>query len=179
MRQEMPKLKDELGSISGYLYKVDIPDEAIPRMLDWDKPLSQQAPEVSQAVLSMMEKRAAQSEALRQEMNAKYPDRMTHPILGKIANRQRTAFDYKGDDAVSALVQELGGPEKASEFLLQQGIPGIRYLDGGSRSAGQGTSNYVLFDDKLGRILEKNGVPTGQTPWTPEEWAAYLSGGGK
>ena len=29
------------------LYKVDIPDEAIPRMLDWDKPLSQQSPEVS------------------------------------------------------------------------------------------------------------------------------------
>jgi hypothetical protein len=31
---------------AGSLYKVDLPDEAIARMLDWDKPLSQQAPNV-------------------------------------------------------------------------------------------------------------------------------------
>jgi hypothetical protein len=35
---------------SGFLYKVDLPDEAIPKMLDWDKPLSQQTPEVRQAL---------------------------------------------------------------------------------------------------------------------------------
>lgn len=35
----------------GSLYKVDIPDEQIAKMLDWDKPLSEQAPEV-QAALS-------------------------------------------------------------------------------------------------------------------------------
>lgn len=47
---------------------------------------------------------------------------------------------------------------------------GIRYLDGGSRTAGEGTSNFVLFDDKLPRILERNGVPTGLEPWKPGEW---------
>jgi hypothetical protein len=35
---------------SGFLYKVDLPDEAIPKMLDWDKPLSQQTPEVRAAL---------------------------------------------------------------------------------------------------------------------------------
>ena len=64
----------------------------------------------------------------------------------------------------------------ASAKLKELGIPGIRYLDGGSRGAGTGTYNYVLFDDKLPRILERNGVATGNTPWTPEEWAAYLNG---
>ena len=41
------------------------------------------------------------------------------------------------------------------------GIPGIRYLDGGSRGAGAGTSNFVVFpgNEDLLRILERNGVP--------------------
>lgn len=38
---------------SGFLYKVDLPDEAIPKMLDWDKPLSQQTPEVRQALKNL------------------------------------------------------------------------------------------------------------------------------
>ena len=42
----------------------------------------------------------------------------------------------------------------------KQGIPGIRYLDGGSRGAGQGTSNYVVFpgNESLLTILERNGM---------------------
>ncbi len=39
--------------------------------------------------------------------------------------------------------------------LKQAGIPGIRYLDQGSRGAGAGTSNYVVFDDSLLSILGK------------------------
>jgi hypothetical protein len=45
----------------------------------------------------------------------------------------------------------------AASILRQAGIPGIRYLDGGSRNAGQGTYNYVVFDDTLPTILERNG----------------------
>jgi hypothetical protein len=37
------------------------------------------------------------------------------------------------------------------------GITGIKYLDGGSRRTGKGTSNYVVFDDTLPKILERNG----------------------
>ena len=48
--------------------------------------------------------------------------------------------------------------------LRTAGIPGIRYLDGGSRGAGQGTRNYVVFpgEESLLKILERNGVPLGQ-----------------
>lgn len=35
---------------------------------------------------------------------------------------------------------------------------GIKYLDQGSRSAGQGTRNYVVFDDKLIDIVKKYGI---------------------
>ena len=149
------------GINTGNLYKVDLPDEAIAKMLDWDKPLSQQAPEVQKALDAVMQKRAAAAEAERLAMNEQYPARLTHPVLSKIASKPRTAFDYKGEAAVSALVQELGGPAKASEYLRAHGITGIRYLDGGSRSAGQGTSNYVVFPGNEGllNILERNGKP--------------------
>lgn len=42
--------------------------------------------------------------------------------------------------------------------LVEAGIPGIKYLDQGSRYAGGGTSNYVVFDDKLIDILRKYGL---------------------
>lgn len=44
------------------------------------------------------------------------------------------------------------------EALKATGIPGIRYLDQGSRGAGNGTYNYVVFDDKIPKIVERNGV---------------------
>lgn len=36
-----------------------------------------------------------------------------------------------------------------SEKLAKLGVNGIRYLDGGSRRYGQGTFNFVVFDDRL------------------------------
>ena len=44
------------------------------------------------------------------------------------------------------------------ECELNAGIPGIKYLDQGSRAAGQGSSNYVVFNDKLIDILRKYGL---------------------
>ncbi|MEO1841606.1 MAG: hypothetical protein ABGY21_08955 [Pseudomonadota bacterium] len=38
-------------------------------------------------------------------------------------------------------------PEEASKHLLGKGIKGIKYYDGSSRRAQQGTHNYVIFDD--------------------------------
>ena len=48
----------------------------------------------------------------------------------------------------------VGGRAGASSALLDRGIKGIKYLDGDSRAAGNGTSNYVIFDDGLINIAE-------------------------
>jgi hypothetical protein len=64
----------------------------------------------------------------------------------------------------------LAGAADATDTLRQIGIPGIRYLDGGSRSAGQGSSNFVAFDPEMIRILERNGQATGLQPWLPGEY---------
>lgn len=46
----------------------------------------------------------------------------------------------------------------ASETLRKAGIPGIRYLDRGSRGSGDGTHNYVVFDPRIIEILRKYNV---------------------
>ena len=113
------------------LYKVDLPDEHIAKMLDWDKPLSQQAPEVQRAMTAIGPKNRSGQSMLE--------------------------MDSRGEE----LVRALGGGDGASSLLRQAGIPGIRYLDGGSRGAGAGSSNYVVFPGNEGllSILERNGAP--------------------
>lgn len=126
------------GVSRGSLYKVDLPDDAIAKMLDWDKPLSQQAPEV-QSVLSKVARMDATGEqawkaAVRESGNPFSP----------IVEQRGALFD---------------APEAAAKNLQRLGIPGIRYLDGGSRGAGGGTSNFVVFPGNEGllSILERNG----------------------
>jgi len=45
------------------------------------------------------------------------------------------------------------GREGAAQQLQNAGIAGIRYLDKGSRASGEGTHNYVLFNDMLVNLL--------------------------
>ena len=152
-----------------HLYKVDIPDEAIPRMLDWDKKLSEQAPEVLDAI---------------KKSSAKYgPVRGNAPIYSDAAAPYMTGHDFYrdlanalSDGGVRRGSTALSGQDAiASQHLKELGIPGIRYLDGGSRTAGSGSSNFVLFDDAMARILETNGIPTGLQAWKPGEWRGLLS----
>jgi len=60
----------------------------------------------------------------------------------------------------SRVLETVARPQNAAEsqFLNAAGIPGIKYLDQGSRSAGEGSRNYVVFDDSLIKILKKYGL---------------------
>lgn len=135
------------------LYKVDLPDEWLPKMLDWDKPLSQQPKAVRKAVEPIVA-------PIRKEMA-----KPTAAGWGDFAAPQK--YDPTGAEVLALLRQQkdsgaqgiLGnglGPE-VSQRLRDAGIPGIRYLDGGSRGAGQGTSNYVVFPgmEHLLKILSR------------------------
>ena len=48
-------------------------------------------------------------------------------------------------------------PEMVGKFK-DLGIPGIKYLDQGSRAAGEGSRNYVVFDPAIVSILRKYGL---------------------
>jgi len=47
---------------------------------------------------------------------------------------------------------------EATRAFREAGIPGIKYLDAGSRGSGEGSRNYVVFDDSLIEILRKYGL---------------------
>ena len=45
--------------------------------------------------------------------------------------------------------------ERVSQHLKENGVPGIRYLDAGSRDSGEGSRNYVVFDHDLVKVKRK------------------------
>lgn len=127
--EPLPEVKD-----IGHLYEVRIrakPDE----FLDWDKPLSEQSPAVQKAI----------KDAARQ--------------LGMVEPDGQFAAWADGATLYTRMSGESTSDPKPAAALKQAGIKGIRFLDGGSRNAGEGTSNYVVFDDGLLQIVGKNGQP--------------------
>jgi hypothetical protein len=162
-----PRTQAALNNL-GSLYKVDTPDTHIAKMLDWDKPLSDQHPDVQALLINhpAITQDVAERAGIQQRLNDQFPTRLTHPVLGPIASRAITPEGTSGQQAYDTLASQFGSRAAASQFLSDQGIPGIKYLDGGSRGAGTGTSNYVVFpgEERNLTILYRNGVPTGNVP---------------
>jgi hypothetical protein len=129
--------------------------------LDWDKPLSEQSPEVQRAI-----SKVAPEFEPTQLSNGKFGVKRTMPDGTKknIVKIQEDTPELAmskvtGERLYDIIANGTRDKPAASVALNQLGIPGIRYLDAGSRGAGQGTSNYVTFSDDLVNILERNGVP--------------------
>ena len=121
-----------------YLYKVDLPDEQIAKMFDWDNPISEE---------------------------------MRKPISNAMMEKFGSGLSLgTGEQAYKQIVDEfrLAGSKDpradASQWLYQQGVPGVQYLDEASRGAGDGTRNYVVFSDEIPKILERNGTSVFEFP---------------
>ena len=56
---------------------------------------------------------------------------------------------------VSLIYEMLGKPSEATARLRDAGIPGIKYLDAGSRSSGEGSRNYVVFNHDHVQVKRK------------------------
>jgi len=129
----------------GNLYKVDLPDEMIPRMLDWDKPIGEQ-PQILAALESAAASKGPNAEAAKQILS-RYNQAIQSFGGGRV----------KGEHLYDSLVADVvGGKAKASEFLRTLGIPGVRYLDRSSRKAGEGTRNFVVFPGEEGSLTIKS-----------------------
>jgi hypothetical protein len=63
-----------------------------------------------------------------------------------------------GEDIIRELKAVGDNRKQFSREAAEAGIPGIKYLDQGSRTAGDGSRNYVVFDDKLIDIIKKYGL---------------------
>lgn len=177
----------------GALYKVDIPDEKIAQMLDWDKPISQQpagvrtllgsyAPgdfKVSPIVTDL--KLTAENDArLAKNFNMvnRFIDKYAaNPTDKKVRDQLNYYFkDYPFDqsqfktplesleaqwpmptgEAFKKAQHELGAGV-LEEQLRKADVPGVKYLDQGSRGTGEGTRNFVVFpgEEQSLTILER------------------------
>jgi hypothetical protein len=131
------KLNNLKGRISragnkGHMYEVNI--NADPEhFIDWDKSLEEQTPFV------------------RERLQQKYPDYF-------ITDKSKT---LKGSDIVRPVKtgrEKFASDIAAAKNLQGLGIPGVTYSDAGALSAGEGSRNYVVFDDKIVEIMRKYGL---------------------
>ena len=113
----------------GKMYEVDV--NANPEdFLDWDAPLSAQPQSVRDALAE----------------------------TGYVAPEGSDIGNMSGRMAYAKLAGGTNDTAPATEALRAKGIPGIKYLDQGSRGAGDGSRNYVVFDENLINIVKKYGV---------------------
>jgi len=131
-----PGYKSAMGALKGVkkaqgqLYEVDIPNDS--DMLLWDKPLSEQPESVQNAL-----KRNTPLGG------AKAPWKLTGAqFYQSMARGNSSGFPQIQDD------------RQASEYLASLGIKGIKYLDGTSRNAGEGSYNYVVFSGDDVQIVD-------------------------
>jgi GNAT superfamily N-acetyltransferase len=137
---ELEALKAKSLGSSGSMYEVGInahPDT----FLDWDRPLSEQPENVRQAVSGIS------------DLNGESGGYIWDSLV-----RQQNAQGAFGEHIADLNPAITTGPVAARRALSEAGVPGIRYLDAGSRGSGEGSRNYVLFDDELVKILRKYGI---------------------
>lgn len=163
----------------GRLFEVEIPDDGA--YLMWDKQLKDQPPAVREAVEKVISRRGKPLDEMTHaelgDLLASMDPNGTWTLddqiaeFGKIvmtreemlreARDEFKADEYRfgiagseatGQSVYRQMAANLGSAEAASKALRDAGIPGIKYLDGSSRRKGDGTHNYVLFDDSLVEI---------------------------
>ena len=152
---------EQLGT--GYELEISHPEQAL---LDWDATMIDQPPHVLEALQKLgmpsvdavgsLKPGDARWRFAGNELDAVYGFDSPWSIKGN-----HIYHAVKRHPAVVTGVEYNSRARAASEALRDVGVPGVRYLDGGSRHAGpSGTRNYVMFpgtEDSI-RILRKYGL---------------------
>ncbi len=143
----------------GQLYKLDIPENGV--LLDWDKPLSEQSEKVKAVLADYYRKtikiKNRYSESTDVQVNGQYEGIKTREQIQKILDdplSYDTLSGKTGKVFYHELSQKLGSDKAASLKLNELGIKGLRYFDGFSRRKGEGTHNFVIWDDNAINVLE-------------------------
>jgi hypothetical protein len=141
---------------AGRMYEVNInahPDQ----FLDWDKPLGQQSPFVRE---NLTPERLGLKPAgpLGERGWLGYVDEKNR-LVGRAQTGKHPDNIFPDQELASSVYRGMGTwkPDEGAARMREAGIPGIKYLDQGSRTAGDGSRNYVVFDDKLISIIKKYG----------------------
>jgi len=131
-------VKPELQEISDAASRYDVNLNVSPEeLLDWDAPYSKQPEKVKKVLDDILTLNGVESYISKDTGSKVY--------LG-VAD----SADLRGSDIYRIITDQMGrSPASASQELSASGVKGIKYFDGMSRNRGEGTSNYVIFDDSL------------------------------
>ena len=157
MKLDLARFKESPPPNTGNLYKVNIPDEHIPNMLDWDKPLAQQNKQVLEGLKKLNDPyiNKAISSQPKLSKNGEYWEYMGN-TYGSKSEALEDATPHRIITGYTGLGET---PADVSKTLNSVGIKGVRYLDQGSRIEGQGSRNFVVFEPSKVKILEENSKP--------------------
>ena len=138
-------IKEFRRKTDGKLYEVDL-KPADDEYLLWDKPYGEQSEKVKAALEKLVDdEKIVNSEdrgQARRYATGKQLYEQTAEKLAKPANESPSWTSF-----TNTLNDKVQNQRAASEYLKSLGIRGIKYLDGSSRSKGEGHYNYVIFDD--------------------------------
>lgn len=162
-KEYLPAL-DQAIARQGRMYEVNINAEP-EEFLDWDRPIYQQGEKVQKALgfnpedaRALKKLNADYDDALLRALSGdKAAEKEAEALLGQMkqyAKMERPGSQFVGSGGVFDRVSD---PDRVAP-LVREGIPGIKYLDQGSRAAGEGSRNYVVFDDALVEIIRKYGL---------------------
>lgn len=149
------KSKSEVTFTQGKIYTVEIlaGDDSL---IGWDKSLDEQPDKVRSALGRLIAFTKISGDRINITIDGAY----LAGAFNDPKEAQRFLVRERGQWTGEKLYKKLPGtPREATEKLRSIGIKGIRYLDGGSRDAGAGTFNYVIFDENDIRITHENGKP--------------------
>ena len=128
---QLREYKDSGRFNSGSLYEVKI--DADPNdFLNYDLPVDKQPKKLAEAIKAIAETQSI-------------------PVLNQFG--ESASFG----SFLDALTDKIGA-KNATQAFTDAGIPGTKYLDQNSRSVGKGTRNFVVFDDRLVRIVKNYGI---------------------
>lgn len=159
--QAIGNINKYVSSPRAHMYEVNINADPA-RFLDWDKPVSINSPLRERVADLGMSGSSALNASDRNIAKEAFLAARNENMTGSGLYHSMTKALEANRDSLKPLYGEeslfLKPTELARREFLARGIPGIKYLDQGSRYAGGGTSNYVVFDDKLIDILRKYGL---------------------
>lgn len=140
----------------GRMYEVNL--HARPeQFLDWDRPLAGQN-EAARDAFEQTYRTVADRSGYQIPLQANEPLSEHYRSLANAASGHGRFITSALSPMGRGRAGLRSGMDEASTSLSEAGIPGIRYLDQGSRGAGQGTSNFVVFSPEIIEILRKYGI---------------------
>jgi hypothetical protein len=153
-----PETTQIFESSKSYLYKGDIPDEILPKFLDWDKPLYEQSKEVKEALAKLPHR---SSGLFNPEARWTFKDTI-ESLEAAPHLRTDPEMNPTGQEIYNMLGSSMmtgnraSGQLEATQKLNDLGIRGIKYADEASRGKykaqttykGEPYSDVLTFYDK-------------------------------